>query len=128
MPESGWITFSAEVEDGVTVAQVQSIARANDPLYELGFLLRFAHRDQEHFWTHTLRALAAHCGVAAGQPSGSSASIALAMVAGPQPLAQRRHPHGHLRHPDAAALGARPEPAALGAANVPGAIMAFDIG
>ncbi len=66
--ESGWITFSAYEEDGVTVAQVQSIARANDPLYELGFLLRFAHRFQEAFWEHTLRSLAAHFGVEA-QPT-----------------------------------------------------------
>src|SRR5215472_8130955 len=44
--ESGWITFSAFDENGCTVAQVQSIARANDPLYELGFLL-FAHGIQE---------------------------------------------------------------------------------
>jgi hypothetical protein len=59
--ESGWITFSAFEEDGKTVAQVQSIARANDPLYELGFLL-FAHRHQENFWQATLRGLAAHLG------------------------------------------------------------------
>lgn len=57
--ESGWITFSAYEEDGCTIAQVQSIARANDPIYELGFLL-FAHRRQEGFWHDTLRALAAH--------------------------------------------------------------------
>jgi hypothetical protein len=36
-PESGWITFSAYQDDDDTVAQVQSLARANDPLYELGF-------------------------------------------------------------------------------------------
>ena len=60
--ESGWITFSAFEEDGRVVAQVQSIARANDPMYEVGFLL-FAHRHQENFWHHTLQALAAHFGV-----------------------------------------------------------------
>lgn len=60
--ESGWITFSAYLENGLTVAQVQSIARANDPLYEIGFML-FAHRAQERFWHETLRALAAHFGV-----------------------------------------------------------------
>ncbi|HUE76058.1 MAG TPA: hypothetical protein VMP10_04450, partial [Chloroflexota bacterium] len=37
--EAGWITFSAFEEDGCTVAQVQSIARASDPIYEIGFLL-----------------------------------------------------------------------------------------
>jgi hypothetical protein len=59
--ESGWITFSAYEEDGVTVAQVESLARANDPLYELGFLV-IGHRIQEAFWRHTLTALAAHLG------------------------------------------------------------------
>ena len=59
--ESGWITFSAFEEDGQTVAQVQSIARANDPMYEIGFML-FAHGVQERFWRDTLTALAAHLG------------------------------------------------------------------
>src|SRR4028119_1610549 len=37
-PESGWNTFSAYAdEDGTTVAQIQSLARANDPIYEIGF-------------------------------------------------------------------------------------------
>jgi hypothetical protein len=61
-PESGWVTFSAfEAEDaeGAIVAQVQSMARANDPVYELGF--RFgASRMQEQIWTHVLSSLAAH--------------------------------------------------------------------
>jgi len=57
--ESGWITFSTFEEDGATVAQVQSIARANDPMYEIGFML-FAHGVQERFWRDTLTALAAH--------------------------------------------------------------------
>jgi hypothetical protein len=60
--ESGWITFSAFDEDGCTVAQVESIARANDPLYELGFIL-FAHGVQERFWRQTLSALARHYGI-----------------------------------------------------------------
>ena len=60
--ESGWITFSTAEEDGVTVAQVQSIARANDPMYEIGFIL-FAHGVQERFWRDTLTALAAHFSV-----------------------------------------------------------------
>ncbi|MGH2522071.1 MAG: hypothetical protein ACRDH2_06165, partial [Anaerolineales bacterium] len=41
---------------------VQSIARANDPMYEIGFLL-FAHKTQENFWCHTLTTLAKHFGV-----------------------------------------------------------------
>ena len=60
--ESGWITFSAYEENGVTVAQVESMARANDPMYEMGFML-FAHGTQEKFWQDTLAALARHVGV-----------------------------------------------------------------
>ena len=63
-PESGWVTFCAYEEDGGTVAQIQSMARANDPAYELGFRLIGA-RDQERIWTHVLTSLAAHFGVRA---------------------------------------------------------------
>ena len=36
---AGWITFSAEARDGVTVVQIQALERTNDPLYELGYVL-----------------------------------------------------------------------------------------
>jgi anti-anti-sigma factor len=36
-PEAGWVTFSSYIEDGCTFAQVQVLARASDPLYELAF-------------------------------------------------------------------------------------------
>jgi hypothetical protein len=61
-PESGWVTFSAfedDEDEGAIVAQVQSMARANDPVYELGFRLMGA-REQEKIWTHVLQSLAAH--------------------------------------------------------------------
>jgi hypothetical protein len=62
-PESGWNTFSAYTDDdGTTVAQIQSLARANDPIYELGFRL-VASTMQERIWTHVLKSLAAHFGV-----------------------------------------------------------------
>ena len=61
-PESGWVTFSAWEEEGSTVAQVQSMARANDPLYELGFALGGAAA-QEAIWHHVLISLASHHGV-----------------------------------------------------------------
>src|SRR5215216_1927703 len=61
-PESGWVTFSAfqdEEDEATIVAQVQSMARANDPIYELGF--RFgASRMQEQIWIHVLNSLAVH--------------------------------------------------------------------
>jgi hypothetical protein len=60
-PESGWVTFSAfeDEEGGGVVAQIQSMARANDPVYEVGFRL-FGARAQEKIWTHVLSSLAAH--------------------------------------------------------------------
>ena len=61
-PESGWVTFSAfaDEEDAATiVAQVQSMARANDPMYELAFHV-IGSKEQEKIWTHVLSALAAH--------------------------------------------------------------------
>lgn len=62
-PESGWNTFSAYAdEDGTTVARVQSLARANDPVYEIGFRVAGA-TEQERIWTHVLKSLSAHFGV-----------------------------------------------------------------
>jgi hypothetical protein len=63
LPEAGWNTFSAyEDEDGTTVAQVQSLARASDPIYEVGFRL-FGSTEQERIWSHVLTSLAARFGV-----------------------------------------------------------------
>ena len=60
-PEAGWVTFSSYVEDGCTFAQVQVLARASDPLYELAF--RFAgSKLQDQIWTHVLTELAALLG------------------------------------------------------------------
>ena len=59
---AGWITFSAYEEDGCTVAQIEILARPNDPAYELGFRL-FASRSENKFWQYTLASLAAHFGV-----------------------------------------------------------------
>jgi hypothetical protein len=61
-PESGWVTFSAFEDDdepGAIVAQVQSMARANDRMYELAFRV-IGSREQEKIWTHVLSSLAAH--------------------------------------------------------------------
>lgn len=63
-PESGWVTFSAYTEDGCTVCQVQSIARANDPMYELAFRI-IGSREQEKIWRYVLTSLAAHYGIKA---------------------------------------------------------------
>ena len=59
---SGWITFSGFEEDGATVAQVQVLIRANDPLWEFAMrLIGFKREDQ--FWLATLESLARHFGV-----------------------------------------------------------------
>ncbi len=60
---AAWITFSAYEDDGCTVAQVQALLRANDPLYELGMRLGVVGGKEDQFWTDTLQALAAHFGV-----------------------------------------------------------------
>jgi hypothetical protein len=62
-PEAGWNTFSAFEEDGVTVAQVQSMARTNDPIYEFGFRFMGGARHQEATWAAVLTNLARHFGV-----------------------------------------------------------------
>ncbi len=62
LPESGWFTCSAYVEDGATVVQLESMGRSNDPIYELGFRAIGA-RAQEQIWTSTLQSLAAYFGV-----------------------------------------------------------------
>jgi hypothetical protein len=58
---AGWITFSAASDGSATVAQAQLLIRANDPMYEMGMTLG-GHRQEDQFWQHTLRALAAHYG------------------------------------------------------------------
>lgn len=61
-PEAGWVTMSAYSEEGITHAQVQSLARAGDPIYEVAFRL-MGSRLQDDIWVHVLTALAEHFGV-----------------------------------------------------------------
>lgn len=59
-PFSGWITFSAYVHEAhCTVAQVQLLVRANDPLYKL-MMPPALHRVEDKTWQHTLGSLAAY--------------------------------------------------------------------
>ncbi|HYY27337.1 MAG TPA: STAS domain-containing protein [Chthoniobacterales bacterium] len=60
-PEAGWVTFSSYVQSGRTFAQVQVMARAGDPLYELAFRL-VGSKLQDGIWVHVLTALATHLG------------------------------------------------------------------
>jgi hypothetical protein len=61
---AGQITFSAHDDAGTTVAQVEVLLRASDPLFEIGMPLG-GHAREDEFWQGTLRNLAAHFGVAA---------------------------------------------------------------
>lgn len=64
-PEAGWVEFCAERgDDGVITAQVQSVARASDPLYEVAFRFR-GSKEQERIWHHVLRSLAGYFNVSA---------------------------------------------------------------
>jgi hypothetical protein len=58
---AGWITFSAHEEDGVTVAQVQVLMRAQDPISEMGLTMG-GHRMENRFWEQTLTNLGEHLG------------------------------------------------------------------
>lgn len=71
---AGMNTFSAYEENGATVAQIQALIRASDPLYELTFRLGLGHKMEDTFWLQTLRNLAARFG-AAGAPSLSKVCV-----------------------------------------------------
>ena len=60
---AGWITFSASEQATETVAQVQVLMRASDPILELGLTLG-GHRQEDRFWATTLGNVAAHFGIA----------------------------------------------------------------
>lgn len=62
-PEAGFNTFSAYEEDGVTIAQIQSLARANDPIFEFGFRFMGGSKQQENIWRQVLTNLSAQFGV-----------------------------------------------------------------
>ncbi|HMN27431.1 MAG TPA: hypothetical protein PKE45_04680 [Caldilineaceae bacterium] len=61
-PEAGWNTFSTYEENGHTVAQVQTLARAADPIYEFWFRFLGSSAQQDKTWTHVLTALANYVG------------------------------------------------------------------
>ncbi|MGH2377844.1 MAG: hypothetical protein ACRDGT_05155 [Candidatus Limnocylindria bacterium] len=64
-PFAGPLTFSAFVEDGVTVAQVHELTRASDPFWEIALMLPvLGEKMQNEIWRGTLRNLATGFGVA----------------------------------------------------------------
>jgi anti-anti-sigma factor len=63
-PEAGWVTFRSFEDGGRTILQIQGLARASDPIYELAF--RFAGSQiQEKIWRHVLESTAKFTGGAA---------------------------------------------------------------
>lgn len=62
-PVSGWNTFSAYEEEGYTVAQVQGLERATDPVYEFGYRFLGGENKQDQTWSYVLRSLAEYYGV-----------------------------------------------------------------
>ena len=62
-PESGWNTFSTYIEDGCTVAQIQGIGRASDPIFEFGLRFMGGAKMQEDTWIHVLTMLATDFGI-----------------------------------------------------------------
>lgn len=63
-PFAGWITFSSFRQGETTLAQVQVLIRAQDPISELGSMLG-GGRMEEKFWQRTVQSVAAHFGVEA---------------------------------------------------------------
>lgn len=61
-PESGWVTFRVFREAGETVCQIQGLARASDPLFEVAFRLH-GSEFQERIWKHVLGSLGRRLGV-----------------------------------------------------------------
>lgn len=59
---AAWITFSSFEEEGCCVAQAQALLRAQDPISEIGLTLG-GHGQENRFWQHTLKSLAATWGV-----------------------------------------------------------------
>jgi anti-anti-sigma factor len=70
----GMITFSAHAENGTTVAQVDALLRASDPLFEITVRLGIATKPEDQFWQGALKNLTAHFGVV-GQPVSQQAVL-----------------------------------------------------
>ena len=72
---AGMITVSAFEVDNGTVAQVQALIRANDPIYEMSFRLDFDHKSEDVFWAATLKNLVQHLVVANPQLTLASSLV-----------------------------------------------------
>jgi hypothetical protein len=70
----GMITFSAHDDGEASVAQVQALLRASDPLFEIAVRLGIATKPEDLFWQGALQNLAAYFGVE-GQPVSRQAVL-----------------------------------------------------
>ena len=84
---AAWITFGATERDDATVARVDVLLRASDPLFELLLMAGGHDREDEH-WKTTLRNLAARLG-ATGEPTAQRVCV--------DPKRQWRHA-SNIRH------------------------------
>jgi anti-anti-sigma regulatory factor len=60
-PEAGWVTFKSFEEHGRIILQIQGMARASDPVYEMAFRMAGSTL-QRQIWTHVLESFARHTG------------------------------------------------------------------
>jgi len=60
-PEAGWVTFKSFEEGGRVILQIQGLARASDPVYEIAFRVAGSTL-QRQIWTHFLGSFASHAG------------------------------------------------------------------
>ncbi len=71
---AAWITFSADRDaEGATIAQVQALVRASDPVFEV-LLLTGGHGQENRHWETTLSNLAARFG-ATGTPTTEAVRV-----------------------------------------------------
>jgi anti-anti-sigma factor len=63
-PEAGWVTFNALKENGRVIFQIQGLARASDPVYEIAFRMAGSNL-QRQIWTHVLESLVKYIGSSA---------------------------------------------------------------
>jgi len=63
-PEAGWVTFKAFEENKRVIFQIQGLARASDPVYEIAFRMAGSNL-QRQIWTHVLESLAKYIGSSA---------------------------------------------------------------
>jgi len=61
-PEAGWVTFSAFKDNGFTTVQIEGLARAGDPVYELAFRIA-GSRLQQSIWMNVLQSMLKHLNV-----------------------------------------------------------------